>query len=34
MYNAAKEVLRPRVISEMMEAAVESVSGKIYVGEC
>lgn len=39
LYDAAKAVLRPRVISEMMEAAgvaaaVESESGKIYVGVC
>lgn len=39
MYNRAKEVLNPRVISEMMEAggvaaAIESGSGKIYVGVC
>lgn len=39
MYNAAKAVLNPRVISEMTEAAgvgaaVESESGKIYVGVC
>ena len=39
MYNAAKAVLKPRRISEMMEAAgvaaaVESASGNIYVGVC
>ena len=39
MYNAAKAVLNPRVISEMTEAAgvgaaVESESGEIYVGVC
>ncbi len=39
MYNAAKKVLNPRKISEIMEAggvaaAVESASGKIYVGVC
>ena len=39
MYSAAKKVLNPRVVSEMMEAggvaaAVESASGKIYVGVC
>ena len=39
MYNAAKAVLNPRAISEMMEAggvaaAIEAGSGKIYVGTC
>lgn len=39
LYEAAMAVLKPRQISEMMEAggvaaAVESVSGKIYVGVC
>ncbi len=39
MYSAAKKVLNPRAVSEMMEAggvaaAIESVSGKIYVGVC
>ncbi len=39
MYEAAKAVLRPRKISDMMEAAgvaaaIESESGKIYVGVC
>lgn len=39
LYDAAKSVLNPRKISKIMEAAgvgaaVESVSGKIYVGVC
>lgn len=39
LYNAAKRVLNPRDISKIMEvggvaAAVESESGKIYVGVC
>lgn len=39
LYEAAKGVLNPRQISQWMEAggvsaAVESVSGKIYVGVC
>lgn len=39
LYEAAKGVLNPRQISPWMEAggvgaAVESVSGKIYVGVC
>lgn len=39
LYCAAKEVLNPREISSMVEAggvaaAVESDSGKIYVGVC
>lgn len=39
MYSAARAVLNPRKISEMMEAggvaaAIESSSGKIYVGVC
>ncbi len=39
LYNAAKTILKPQKISEWMEAggvaaAVESVSGKIYVGVC
>lgn len=39
MYEAAKAVLNPREISEMMEAggvaaAIEAGSGKIYVGVC
>lgn len=39
MYKAAKKVLKPRRVSEIMEtagvaAAIESVSGKIYVGVC
>ena len=39
MYQAAKAVLNPREISEMMEAggvaaAIEAGSGKIYVGVC
>ena len=39
LYNEAKKVLKPRRVSEIMEtagvaAAVESVSGKIYVGVC
>lgn len=39
LYNAAMKVINPREVSEMIEAggvaaAVESVSGKIYVGVC
>lgn len=39
MIGEAKKVLKPRRVSEMMEtagvaAAIESVSGKIYVGVC
>lgn len=39
LYNAAKAVVKPRNVSEIIEAAgvgaaVESVSGKIYVGVC
>lgn len=39
LYKEAKKVLKPRKVSEMLEtagvaAAVESVSGKIYVGVC
>ncbi len=39
MYKAAKSVLKPRKISEMMEAggvsaAIEAGSGKIYTGVC
>lgn len=39
MYSAAKLVLNPRSVSRMIEAggvaaAVESASGKIYVGVC
>lgn len=39
MYEAAKSVLKPRKISEMMEAggvsaAIEAGSGKIYTGVC
>lgn len=39
LYSEAKKVLKPRKVSEMMEAggvaaAIESVSGKIYVGVC
>lgn len=39
LYKAAKHVLKPRDVSKMIEAggvaaAVESVSGKIYVGVC
>lgn len=39
MYSAAKAVLDPRKISEMMEAggvaaAIEAGSGKIYTGVC
>lgn len=39
LYNEALKVLKPRKISEMLEtagvaAAVESISGKIYVGVC
>ncbi len=39
LYKAAKHVLKPREVSKTMEAggvaaAVESASGKIYVGVC
>lgn len=39
LYEAAKNVLKPREVSRIIEAggvaaAVESVSGKIYVGIC
>ena len=39
LYDAAMDVLKPREVSRMIEAggvaaAVESVSGKIYVGVC
>lgn len=39
LYHAAKAVLNPRKVSEMMEAggvaaAIETGSGKIYVGVC
>ena len=39
MYQAAKEILKPRDVSKRIEAggvagAVESGSGKIYVGVC
>lgn len=39
LYDAAKRVLKPRDVSKIIEAggvsaAVESVSGKIYVGVC
>ncbi len=39
MYQAAKKVLKPRDVSKIIEAggvaaAVESASGKIYVGVC
>ena len=39
LYDAAKEVLRPREVSKTVEAggvaaAVESACGKIYVGVC
>ena len=39
LYDAAKQVLKPREVSKIIEAggvaaAVESVSGKIYVGVC
>ena len=39
LYDAAKQVLKPRDVSEIIgaggvSAAVESVSGKIYVGVC
>ena len=39
LYEAAKEALKPRKISETVEAggvaaAIESASGKIYVGVC
>lgn len=39
LYDAAKQVLNPQEISKMIEAggvaaAIESTSGKIYVGVC
>lgn len=39
LYDEALKVLKPRKVSEMLEtagvaAAVESISGKIYVGVC
>ena len=39
LYDAAKQVLKPREVSKIIEAgevaaAVESISGKIYVGVC
>lgn len=39
LYQEAKKVLNPRKVSEMLEtagvaAAIESVSGNIYVGVC
>ena len=39
LYDAARKVLRPREVSKIIEAegvaaAVESISGKIYVGVC
>lgn len=39
LYYAAKKVLNPREVSKIIEAggvaaAIESVSGKIYVGVC
>lgn len=39
LYEAAKKVLAPRNVSDIIEAggvaaAIESVSGKIYVGVC
>ena len=39
LYDAAKQVLRPRNVSRIIEAggvaaAIESASGKIYVGVC
>ena len=39
LYDAAKQVLKPRDVSKIIEAggvsaAIESVSGKIYVGVC
>ena len=39
LYSAAREVLRPRKVSEWMEvggvaAAIQSASGKIYTGVC
>ena len=39
LYNAATRAIRPRAVSPVVEAggvaaAVESVSGKIYVGVC
>ena len=39
LYNEAKRVLNPREVSKIIEAggvsaAIESISGKIYVGVC
>ena len=39
LYNESLKVLKPRKVSEMLEtagvtSAVESISGKIYVGVC
>lgn len=39
LYSAAREVLRPRRVSEWMEvggvaAAIQSASGKLYTGVC
>lgn len=39
LYNAAKQVLKPRNVSSIIEAggvaaAIESASGKIYLGVC
>lgn len=39
LYNAARKVLRPRKVSKFIEtagvaAAIESLSGNIYVGVC
>ena len=39
LYNAAKDVLKPRSVSSIIEAggvaaAIESASGEIYVGVC
>ena len=34
LYNEALKVLKPRKVSEMLETAVESISGNIYVGVC
>ena len=39
LYEAAKAVLKPREVSKIIDAggvaaAVESISGKIYVGVC
>ncbi len=39
LYNEAKKVLKPRKVSSIIEAAgvavaIESESGKIYVGVC